>query len=318
MKVGVWLPCYRRWVGHEEARRVAEAAEGLGFGSLWVQDHLVAPTGSREAVELQSSWLDADDYGNKKFDAVQYYGEENRWLDPYALWGFLAGATRTIELASGVIVLPYRDPVAQAKMLGTLDVLSGGRMAFGIGVGHVEAEFETLGIDYRKRGRLTDEYLDVITGLLGGVETSFHGETIDLPPVLPLIEPVQKPRPPFLIGGGSKAAVRRAVDRGDGWLPAHIAPDGVRVGLEYMSEYAAERGRAPVPASVVLTDRMEDPARAAAPSGRRKPRSTEEMRELIAEYDELGVERLAIDLPGPNVEVLLRQMELLAAAAVAA
>jgi probable F420-dependent oxidoreductase len=313
MKVGVWLPCYRRWVGRAEAKAVAEAAEGLGFGSLWVQDHLVAPTGSHDPVELQSSWLDADDYGNKAMDAVQYYGEENRWLDPYALWGFLAGVTETIELASGVIVLPYRDPVAQAKMLGTLDVLSDGRMIFGIGVGHVEAEFAALGIDYRKRGKLTDEYLDVMAALLGGVETSFHGETIDLPPVLPLIEPVRKPRPPFLVGGGSKAAVRRAVDRGDGWLPAHIDAAGVQVGLDYMKRYAEERGREPVPTSVVMTDRMKDP-KDDARTGRRQPRTTDEMRAFIASYEELGVERLAIDLPGPNLQVLLRQMELLAEA----
>lgn len=87
-----------------------------------------------------------------EFSAVDYYGAENWWLDPYALWGFLAGCTTRVQLGSSIIVLPYRDPVVQAKMLGTLDVLSCGRMLFGVGVGHVEAEFEALGVPFRERG----------------------------------------------------------------------------------------------------------------------------------------------------------------------
>lgn len=312
MRVGVWIPCYRRWIGGPEVREIAVAAEQLGFGSLWVQDHLVAPTGDSSPIELQAQWLEPDDYGNEQFSAVEYYGEENWWLDPYALWGFLAGITTDVELASGVVVLPYRDPVAQAKMLGTLDVLSSGRMVFGVGVGHVRPEFEVLGIPYSERGKLTDEYLDVIATLLRGEEASFDGRTVRLPAVLPLIEPVQRPHPPFLIGGGSKAAIRRAVTRGDGWLPAHLAPDGLRRGLDYMHEYAAEVGREPVPVSLSLVTRIQDPQRPAGPAGRRAARSATEIEELLGGYAELGVQRLAIDLPNPNMSVLLRQMELLA------
>lgn len=312
MKVGVWMPCYRRWIGGEEIRRIAETAEELGFASLWVQDHLVAPTGDSSAVELQSAWLNPDDYGNESFSAVDYYGEENWWLDPYALWGFLAGVTRRVELASGIIVLPYRDPVVQAKMLGTLDVLSGGRMAFGLGVGHVKAEFDALGVPYSERGRLTDEYIDVMRALLRGEETDFTGPTIKLPAVLPLIQPVQKPSPPFLIGGGSKVAIRRAVDRGDGWLPAHLAPADLARGMDYLREYAESVGREPVGVSLSMVTRLVDPEAPGGPVGRRAALTGEQMQELLGEYAELGVERLAIDLPNPNLAVLLRQLELLA------
>jgi probable F420-dependent oxidoreductase len=312
MKVGVWIPCYRRWVGGEQVRAIATGAEDLGFASLWVQDHLVAPTGDASPIELQAAWLNPDDYGNETFSAVEYYGEENWWLDPYALWGFLAGITRDVELASGVVVLPYRDPIVQAKMLGTLDVLSGGRMVFGLGVGHVRAEFDALGVPYSQRGRLTDEYLDVMTALLGGKETSFDGRTVKLPAVLPLIEPVQRPRPPFLIGGGSKAAIRRAVDRGDGWLPAHVAPADLRRGMDYLAEYAAQQGRPEVGVSVSLVTRLVDPQAPAGPHGRRAALTGDQMQELLGGYAALGVERLAIDVPNPNLSVLLRQMELLA------
>jgi probable F420-dependent oxidoreductase len=314
MKVGVWLPCYRKWVGREEARRVAQAAEGLGFGSLWVQDHLVAPTADTSPVDLQSAWLEPDDYGNKPYNAVEYFGSENFWLDPYATWGFLAGCTETIELGSCIVVLPYRDPIAQAKMLGTLDVLSGGRMVFGAGAGHVKAEFDALHVPYKDRGRITDEYLDVMSALLRGEEVSWSGEHFEMPAVLPLIASLQQPRPPFLIGGGSKVAVRRSVERGDGWFPAHLEPDGVKVGLDYMKEYAEKVEKQCVPPSVVSTERLADPRASEVPGGRRAARTADEMRARLAEFAELGVERMAIDLPGPNVDVLLRQMELLAAA----
>jgi probable F420-dependent oxidoreductase len=318
MRVGVWLPCYRRWIRRDEVREIAETAEGLGFGSLWVQDHLVAPIGNTDdtRVELQDSWLSPDDYGNETFSAVEYYGGENWWLDPYALWGFLAGVTSHIELASCVVVLPYRDPVVQAKMLGTLDVLSGGRLVVGVGAGHVEAEFAALGIPYSERGKRTDEYLDLIKLLLAGNPVTFSGETVCLPNVLPLIESTQRPHPPFLIGGGSKAAIRRAVDRGNGWLPAHVAPDNLDRGIEYLHTYADSVAKPPVPVSVVLVSRIEDPAENGdSPQGRRSAVDVLALAELLAAYAARGVERVAIDLPNPSMPVLLRQMELLAGVA---
>jgi probable F420-dependent oxidoreductase len=314
VKVGVWMPCYRRWIRGPEVRRIATAAEELGFASLWVQDHLVAPTQDTSPVELQSAWLNPDVYGNETFSAVEYYGEENWWLDPYALWGFLAGVTEKIELASGIIVLPYRDPIVQAKMLGTLDVLSGGRMTFGLGVGHVEAEFDALNVAYGDRGQLTDEYIDVMRALLRGQETSFEGRTVRMPRVLPLIEPEQKPSPPFLIGGGSKVAIRRAVDRGDGWLPAHVAPEDLARGKAYMDEYADSVGRRPVGISVSMVTRLADPAAPGGPQGRRAALTVDAIHELLGRYADVGVERLAIDLPNPELGVVLRQMELLASA----
>jgi probable F420-dependent oxidoreductase len=317
MKIGVWVPCYRRWVGRAEVQQIARAAEELGFGSLWVQDHIVAPVGDRtEApVELQASWLSPDDYGNEAFSAVEYYGEENWWLDPYALWGFLAGVTNRVELASCVVVLPYRNPIVQAKMLGTLDVLSEGRMVVGVGVGHVPVEFEALGIPYAERGARTDEYLDVIKEMLVGQPFAFSGRTMQLPQVLPLIESVQRPHPPFLVGGASKAAIRRAVDRGDGWLPAHVAPENLDLGIDYLHEYADSVGKPPVPVSVVLVTRIADPDDPRGPQGRRRTLSESETGQLLAGYAERGVERLAIDLPNPSLGVLLRQMELLAGVA---
>ena len=314
MKVGVWIPCYRRWTDRDAVLRLARDAEALGFGSLWVQDHIVAPLGDADAqpVDLLPSWLEPDDYGNERFSAVEYYGEENWWLDPYVLWGFLAAATTTCELASNVIVLPYRNPLVQAKMLGTLDVLSGGRMVLGVGVGHVPGEFDVLGVPYGERGRLTDEYLQVMTTLLEHEETSFEGKTIRFPMVRNLIQPVQRPRPPFLIGGTSRRAVRRTVDLGDGWLPAHLLPSQLGPGLEYLAEYASSQGKAVPPVSAVIVVGITEPGQSPPAGSRRTFRTVEETAQLIREYAAIGVVRLAVDVPNPNLPVTLRQYELLA------
>jgi probable F420-dependent oxidoreductase len=312
MKAGVWIPPYRRWVGPDEVRRMAVAAESLGFGSVWVQDHLVAPAGDADAqpVELQSPWLAPDDYGNETFSAVEYYGESNWWLDPYILWGFLAACTERVELGSDVIVLPYRNPVVQAKMLGTVDVLSKGRVLFGVGVGHVPGEFAALGVPYADRGRLMDEYIDVVNTLLSGEpEVSFAGPTVAFGPVRPLVQPVR--RPPVLVGGASKPAVRRAVDRGDGWIPAHLSPENLAIGMAYLREYAAAAGRPVPPVTLAVVWGLGS----APGASRRAFRSVAEVTDLIGRYAELGVVRLAVDLPNPSLDVTLAQYELLAQAA---
>lgn len=298
--------------------RLATWAEQAGFGSLWVQDHVVAPLGdaTEQPVDLLSPWLAPDDYGNERFSAVEYYGEENWWLDPYIMWGFLAACTDRVELGSNVLVLPYRDPVVQAKMLGTLDVLTNGRMLFGVGVGHIPGEFEALGIPYRERGHLTDEYLRVISTLLTNDVASFEGETVRFGPVRPLIQPVTRPHPPFLIGGNSKRAARRAVDLGDEWIPASILPDQLAIGIEYLSDYAATQGRPVPPVTAVVIWGIVDPDSSRPPSSRRIFRSVDETADLIGQFADLGVQRLVVDVPNPDLAVTMRQYELLAEAAV--
>ena len=313
----MWIPCYRRWMQRDTVLRLASWAEQRGFGSLWVQDHVVAPLGdaTEQPVDLLSPWLEPDDYGNDRFSAIEYYGEENWWLDPYIMWGFLAACTERVELGSNVLVLPYRDPIVQAKMLGTLDVLTNGRMLFGVGVGHIPGEFETLGISYRERGRITDEYLRVIATLLGSDEASFEGETIRFGPVRPLIQPVTRPHPPFLIGGNSKRAVRRAVDLGDEWIPASLLPHQLAIGMEYLAEYAETRGKPAPPVTAVVIWGIVDPEADRPPSSRRAFRSVAETADLIGQFAQLGAVRLVVDVPNPNLAVTMRQYELLAQAA---
>jgi probable F420-dependent oxidoreductase len=160
------------------------------------------------------------------------------WVDPIATLGWLAARTERIRLLTHVYVLPYRHPLVAAKQLATLDHLSGGRLVCGIGAGHVQAEFEHLGVDFAARGRALD------TGI-PAVARALEQEFVDGYGARP--RPVQEPRPPIWVAGSSPAAIRRAARLGDGWLPQGPASQ------EMVDRLTAERraaGRADGPFAV--------------------------------------------------------------------
>ena len=212
----------------------------------------------------------------------EYYAGDDWWLEPYVTWGYLAALTTRVQLASDIVVVPYRNPLVQAKMLGTLDVLSGGRMILGTGSGHVAAESQALGIDFAARGRMHDEYLRVIRLLLSQEEVTFDGEFFSFGPLRPLIETVQQP-PPIYVGGNGKRSIRRAAELGDGWLPSVTTPEALAKGLEALRAAcdAIGRPRLPVVAlSLPSLLRLDAPgatpgrrARAVAGRGHRHPRA---------------------------------------------
>lgn len=319
MDIGVRIPCYRRWCRAAEVKEIAVQAEAQGFASLWVQDHLVAPVGPAEdiAVEEMSSWMtDAPASGQsqsvaRRRSTVEYYAGDDWWLEPFVTWGFIAAVTSRVRLASDIIVVPYRNAVVQAKMLGTLDVLSDGRMMLGTGTGHVESESRALGVDYEARARMHDEYLRVIKAVLSNDEVEFHGEFHDFGPTRTLIRSVQRPHPPIYVGGNSKRAIRRAAELGDGWLPSSSARDGLRRGIEALHEQCELIGRADIPklALSALSVRMVDPD---APLGHRPAQHPDELVTLLAGYEALGVDHLSLAFPMPSAAVYLRQMDLFA------
>jgi probable F420-dependent oxidoreductase len=142
------------------------------------------------------------------------------WTDALTVMTFVAGATTRIRINSSVIVLPYHEPIAHAKAISTLDVLSGGRVTVTFGVGMARNEFRALGVPFEKRGRITDEYLKVLTELWTAEKPEFHGEFVDFADIYFEPKPVQRPHPPIWIGGSSMAALRRAARVGNGWFPS--------------------------------------------------------------------------------------------------
>jgi probable F420-dependent oxidoreductase len=186
------------WQEHlttKDFQRVAKRAEELGYDAIAASEHIVMPP-----------------------DLVPEMGAY--WTDALTVMTFAAGATTRIRVNSSVIVLPYHEPIAYAKAISTLDVLSGGRVTVTFGVGMARGEFRALGVPFEKRGRVTDEYIDVLRVLWTAEKPEFHGEFVDFADIYFEPKPVQKPHPPIWIAGSSMAALRRAARIGNGWFPS--------------------------------------------------------------------------------------------------
>jgi probable F420-dependent oxidoreductase len=195
-RVRVW----ERDVGGREILRAAQSAEAAGFDWVSCSDHPMIPVS--RAAAMGPTWYDAG-----------------------STLAFVAGATSRIRLLSHVLVLPYRHPLLVAKQYGTLDHLSGGRVILGVGSGHLKAEFRTLGADFERRGRVSDEYLRAIAAAWEQEVAAFQGETIAFRDVMVSPPVTQRPRPPFWVGGNSRAALRRAAQLGEGWVPWQLGPE---------------------------------------------------------------------------------------------
>jgi probable F420-dependent oxidoreductase len=192
---------------------VTQAAEALGYESVWLSDHLVLPTGT-----------EGSPYAGADHPPIP---PELPVFDAPAVLGHLAAHTSSIRLGTWVYVLPLRHPFAAARSFATLDVLSGGRAEVGVGVGWLAGEFAAAGIDFVSRGRRTDEALEVCRRLWSEPSVEHHGEFFSFPPVAFEPKPVQQPWPRLHVGGESPAALRRAARFGDGWLSMEQTPETI-------------------------------------------------------------------------------------------
>jgi len=217
MKFGICLPI-RLDAGAPANIEIAKTAEALGFDSVWASDHVVIPAG-RSGIFTE------------------------HFYDPFTLLAFIASGTSRILLGTSVIILPYRNPLVTAKMAASLDVVSGGRLVFGVGPGWMREEFDALGIPYESRGRMTDEYIEIIKTLWEKDDPEYEGEFFSFSDVRFDPKPVQKPGPPVWIAGSSERAMRRAALSGDGWQPTGISPDDIADGIARIRSIADGAGR---------------------------------------------------------------------------
>lgn len=217
MEFGIALPVFGRYARREEILEAALKAEGLGYGSLWVSDHIVIPD------------------SHKVFGDVFY--------DPLITLAFLSSATKKIKLGTSVLVLPYRNPIVLAKMVSTLDTLSRGRVILGVGSGWLREEFDALGVAFDERGGMTDEYINIMKELWTSAKPSYDGEYIKFSQVRFLPKPVQRPHPPVWVGGGGERAIERAVRYGDGWHPVGFTPEGMKAKAGYVRSLLSEEKR---------------------------------------------------------------------------
>src|SRR5262249_55880882 len=237
MRFGVPLPTFRQAASPYAIRQVAQRAEQLGFDGIWVSDHIVIP--QSEADRFARGFGDPTGIGSIIYE-------------PLTVLAFAAACTSTIRLGTTVIILPYRNLLVTAKVLSTLDVLSGGRVTAGVGVGWMEPEFAALGVPFQGRGALSDEYIEAMKVLWTQDRPTFHGRHVHFDNIGFEPKPAQKPQIPISIGGKSRSALRRAGAVGDGWHPPRAVGPDVKAGLSNLSERCARAGRDPRAPTIAL------------------------------------------------------------------
>jgi len=226
MRYGVVFPQTEIGKDPSAIRDFAQAAEELGYHHLLAYDHVV---GANPAS--RPGWRPP-------------YTYKDTFHEPFVLFGYLAGLTKRIELATGVIILPQRQTVLVAKQAAALDVLSGGRLRLGIGIGWNPVEYEALGENFKNRGRRSEEQVDVMRKLWTQELVTFEGEwhKITDAGLNPL--PIQRPIP-IWFGGGHDQTLRRVARLGDGWFPLLGPDDKCRAMIEKIRAYTREAGRDP-------------------------------------------------------------------------
>jgi probable F420-dependent oxidoreductase len=216
----------------DRMQSMVAAAEELGYASVWVTDHMVFPT------ETSSTYLSTPSGRLSEIDP------HSNMFEALTVLAAFAGSTRHVRLGTNVLVLPYRHPLLIAKMVATLDALSGGRVIFGVGVGWLKEEFDLFGAaTYKDRGALVDEYIKILRLVWSQETPSFEGRWYKFSGFDFAPRPVQQPSIPIWIGGASEAAFRRAASLGDGWHPSHITPDVYAAGAASLQARCQERGR---------------------------------------------------------------------------
>jgi probable F420-dependent oxidoreductase len=246
VKVGFFAPHVGPRSSRSGIARACEVAEELGADTLWAVDHIAFPYGFRAVYPYATN-----EFGESPEKPLE-------WWDCLSVLAYLAARTERVQIGTGVLILPYRHPVATAKAVATIDVLSGGRVLFGVGVGWLEDEFEALQLEpFEHRGALVDEQLEIIRAVWTGDRTSFDGRFYRFPEISVTPKPEQRPHPPILVGGNSGPALRRTVRYGDGWHALMLLPAEMAEHRSRLLALAAEAGRSgDIPVSLLVNTRL--------------------------------------------------------------
>ena len=244
------------------AAQIGALAEELGYDSLWMGEHVVAPS-----PRVAPSPIDPD----------------YPMLDPLIALAFMAGVTERVRLATGIVILPQRNPVVLAKQLATLDVVSRGRVVFGMGVGYLEPEMSAIGVPMEGRGARADEYLLAMRELWDADAPSFRGRHVAFEGIDAHPRPVQRPLP-VVVGGHSAAAHRRAVLHADGWYGYMLDRAAAAQQIQSLRDEAQAAGRDLAGFTITVS-----------PAERLDPDS-------VRAFGDLGVDRLVL-VPRPGLSL---------------
>lgn len=306
MRYGFYLPTRGPTATRDGVLALAHEGERLGLHSAMIADHIVFP------VESDSTY---------PYTVSGKHPGGRDALDAFSILGVVAGATEKLRLVTSVLVLPYRNPVLTAKMVASLDVLSGGRVTLGVGVGWLREEFEALDSpDFARRGAVTDEWLRIMQQLWTTSPASFEGKFYRYKDIYCEPLPIQKPYPPIWVGGHSPAALRRTARYGDGWHPVGaiaampLPPQELRAHIETLKRLTEAEGRDPSAIVVSYKAPLYDTNLPTA-VGERKHFSgqPDDIAGDIRAFSAIGVQELIFDFRGETIADSIERLQKFAA-----
>jgi probable F420-dependent oxidoreductase len=267
----------------------AKKAEEVGFEAIFVNDHIIVGDDARSAP-----WTNV--------------------YDPFVAMSFIAAHTSRIGVGVSVLIVPYRNPVATAKALATLDLMSSGRVTVGVGVGWNEAEFAALGVPFHERGARTNEYLRLWQACWAPGKVSFAGKVLSFADMHVNPKPVQRPHPPIWIGGTSDAALRRAARFAAVWQPTPLPIAQLVERQAALRKACEEIGREPIPTRMSFRVEFSTITGNAPPAGKDRPTghgtSAEVAGDLLRYREAAGLGAFQINFHGNrNLDQLLQSME---------
>ena len=298
VRLGFAVPQFGPDAGPDALLAVARKAEDLGYDSLWVAERLLYPRNPKAPYP-----------GTADGSLPLAY---RRSLDPLAILAYLAAATRRVRIGT-FINLTFHNPVVLARELGTIDVLSNGRLDVGLGGGWSPDEFEAIGVPMRDRGRRAEEALQVLEAIWRDNPVEFEGRYFRVPESVFDLKPVQKPRPPIYMAAYAPATMDRVARLADGWIPAGVPLGAMEQMFATIKQGAAEAGRDPSSLKLIVVANIEFHP---APLGDDRPifvGSAEQVEEDIVATRHLGAQEIVFNvLFSPDIgstKDLLSRME---------
>jgi len=289
MEFGFYLPNHGPTSRPGPLAEIAQAGDENGFECMVVGDHIIVPKSIKSVYPYT---IDGEFPG----------GDTGEYLEQLTLLSYLSGITNRIKLVPSVMIVPYRNPILTAKILSTIDLLSNGRLILGVGVGWMEEEFKVMqSPPFNQRGKVTNEYLKIFKELWTSEKPEFKGEFYSFSDIQFLPKPIQKPHPPIWVGGQSKAAIRRAVDLGDGWHPvgaipaAPLEPSQISSELEYLKTYADSVDRDWSNMAIAMKAPLYD-AQTDGANRRKFSGAESDILEDISDYSKRGVTHIIFDM----------------------
>ncbi len=277
MQLGVVFPQTELGADPGAVRAFAEAAEGSGYAHIVAFDHVLgADTGKRPG------WRGP-------------YTSRDTFHEPFVLFGYLAGITKTLELVTAIIILPQRQTALVAKQAAEVDVLSGGRMRLGVGIGWNDVEYEALGEDFHNRGRRSEEQVEVMRALWAEESVTFEGKWHTIPGAGINPRPVRRSIPVWFGGGRNDTVLRRIARLGDGWFPQGAPDAKMEEQLERFRGFVAEAGRDPAGIGIEARAGMRDGVEAAIEQAHR--------------WEALGATHLALNTMRAGYETVDQHIE---------